>query len=121
MEPANSSTSALAKQGVAAVGNIIGGALFLATGILPLPFGLALGGIAALVGTGAAFSRNSDDKKIGGMVAIGGLFALAAKLPASPGPIRAVAGTLLVVGAIGFLVMGIWKGLKFLRGLKQRA
>ncbi|MDR2494174.1 MAG: hypothetical protein LBD24_03015 [Spirochaetaceae bacterium] len=120
MEVENNSTTTLAKQGVTAIGRIISGAFCLAASAAPPLISIVLGGIAAVVGLGAFFSRDPDDKKIGGIVAVGGFLALAAKLPASPAPVRAVAGTLLFLGAVGFLTLGIWKGLAFLRRLKAR-
>ncbi|MDR2518678.1 MAG: hypothetical protein LBD13_04610 [Spirochaetaceae bacterium] len=121
MEPAHSSTSALAKQGVAAAGSLIGGAFFLGAGILPAPVSLALGVIAALAGIGAAFSRDKADKRIGPLVSIGGFLVLAAKLPASPPQVKSIAGTLLALGSLALLGIGVFKGVRFLHGLKQRA
>ncbi|MFP3089211.1 hypothetical protein LQZ21_02665 [Treponema sp. TIM-1] len=109
----------LAKQGVAAVGGIAGGILLFIMGALPLPLGIAAGVIVALVGVGALFSKDPEDRKPGMIVTAAGFLAILARLPIAP--LKSFAGFLLGIGAVGLLAMGIWKGIKFLKGLKSRS
>ena len=109
-------TKVLAKQGVTAVAGIAGGVVLLAMGALPSVIGIAVGAIAGVVGIGALLSKNPDDKKAGAVLAAGGALAAASKLPL----LAPIAGTLLSLGGIGFLALGVWKGIKFFKGLKSR-
>ncbi|MDR2535168.1 MAG: hypothetical protein LBD29_03940 [Treponema sp.] len=110
-------TKVLAKQGVAAVCGIAGGAALLTLGALPSIVGIAVGGVAAAAGIGALLSKDPDDKKAGAVLAVGGALAIASKtIPLLEG----AAGALLGLGGVGFLAMGVWKGVKFLKGLKSR-
>ncbi|MDR0561708.1 MAG: hypothetical protein LBG73_03375 [Spirochaetaceae bacterium] len=111
------STKDLAKQGVAAAGGIVGGAVLLTMGALPSIVGIAVGGIAGLVGAGTLLSKDPDDKKAGAILAAGGVLAVASKT--LPG-LGNLAGTLLGLGGIGFLAIGVWKGVQFFKGLKSR-
>ncbi|MDR2485996.1 MAG: hypothetical protein LBD55_11480, partial [Treponema sp.] len=112
MESANyTPTKVLAKQGVAAVGGIVGGVAFLIMGALPSVVGIAVGAAAGAAGIGALLSKDPDDKKAGAALTAGGALAVASKL------ISPAAGTLLGLGGISFLAMGIWNGVKFLKGL----
>jgi len=113
-------TQTLAKRGVAAVAGIAGGAVLLALGALPSVFGIAAGGVAAVVGLACLASRDPDDKKGGAVVTAAGAAALLSR--AAPlAPVRAIAGTALSIGAFALLGLGIYNGLKFLRGLRDRA
>jgi hypothetical protein len=86
---------------------------------LPLPVGIIAGVVVALVGVGALLSRDPEDRKPGMIITLAGILAVIAK---SPIPVlRNFAGILLGIGAVGLLAMGIWKGLKFLKGLKSRS
>ncbi|MDR0761150.1 MAG: hypothetical protein LBF74_13750 [Treponema sp.] len=110
-------TNVLAKQGVTAIGSLIGGAGLLIAGVLPPVIGIILGGVVALTGIAATLSKHSDDRKIGILAtAAGGLTILS-----KAGILKPLAGTLLAIGAVGLLAAGIWNGVKFLKGLKSRA
>ncbi|MDR2759181.1 MAG: hypothetical protein LBB78_07370 [Spirochaetaceae bacterium] len=109
----------LAKQGVAAVGGIAGGILLFIMRALPLPLGIAVGAVVALVGVGALFSKDPEDRKPGMIITVAGFLAILARVPIPP--LRSFAGLLLGIGAVGLLAMGIWKGIKFLIGLKSRS
>ncbi|MDR2102304.1 MAG: hypothetical protein LBP43_07010 [Treponema sp.] len=113
------SANVLTKQGVAAVGGIAGGILLFVMGALPLPLGIAAGALVALVGVGALFSRDPEDRKPGVVITVAGFLAILARVPIVP--LRSFAGLLLGIGAIGLLAMGIWKGIQFLKGLKSRS
>jgi hypothetical protein len=110
-------TNVLAKQGVAAVGGLAGGIALFVLGALPPLVGIIVGGIAAVVGIGALLSRDPADRKPGIISLASGALAILSKV----GFARPLAGTLLGIGAIGLLAMGIWNGVKFLRGLKNRS
>jgi hypothetical protein len=112
-QPAN----VLAKQGIAAVGGLAGGIGLFVLGALPPLVGIIAGGVVALVGIGGLFSRDPEDKKPGAITATAGVLAILSKI----GFARPLAGTLLSIGAVGLLAMGIWNGIKFLKGLKNRS
>ncbi|MDR1106103.1 MAG: hypothetical protein LBL44_07080 [Treponema sp.] len=121
IEPYSSSKN-LTKQGVTAVFSLAaGGFLFIMSvvgGRLPL-VGLVLGGLAALAGIFALLSRDPAGKKPGLVLALSGALGLLAraKIPL----LTSVAGTVLGIGAVGFIALGIWNGIKFIRGLKTRS
>jgi hypothetical protein len=117
-ENSYSSTKTLAKQGVAAVGGIVGGAGLLLLGALPPVAGVILGAVAGVAGIGALLSKDPEDRKPGYVAVAAGGLAIVSGLGI---PLLApVAGTLLGLGAVGFLGVGIWNGVKFLKGLKRR-
>ncbi|AEF80404.1 hypothetical protein [Leadbettera azotonutricia] len=115
------STSVLAKQGVSAIGNLVGGALLLVMQILGGRFrllgivmGLAIGGF----GVSGLLSKDPEDKKPGMILTAAGILELVFQFGI---PIlKPIAGTLLGITALGLLAMGIIKGVKFLKGLKSR-
>ncbi|MDR0387092.1 MAG: hypothetical protein LBH57_03555 [Treponema sp.] len=110
-------TGVLAKQGVTAIGSLIGGIGLLIAGALPMVPGIILGAVVGVVGIGAAMSKDRDDRKIGILAAVAGGLTILSKI----GIVKPLAGTLLAIGAIGLLAAGIWNGIKFLKGLKNRA
>lgn len=110
-------TNVLAKQGVAAVGGIAGGLGLMVLGSLPWIFGIAAGGVVAIVGLSALSSHEAADKRVGVLVTGAGALAILSKLPFLGG----IAGGLLGLGTIGLLGMGIWNAWKFMKGLKSRA
>jgi hypothetical protein len=112
-------TNVLTKQGVAAVGGIAGGILLFIMRALPVPLGIIAGAVVALVGVGALFSKDPEDRKPGMIITVAGILAVLARAPIPP--LRSFAGVLLGIGAVGLLAMGIWKGIKFLKGLKSRS
>jgi hypothetical protein len=117
LEPAYpGSTKKLAKQGVSAVGGIAGGIVLFVLGALPPVAGIIAGAVVTAVGIGALLSRDPEDRKPGLLVTIGGALAIFSKV----GIVRPLAGTLLGIGALGLLALGIWNGIKFLKGLKSR-
>jgi hypothetical protein len=113
-------TSVLAKQGVTAVAGIVGGAAMLLMGALPPIVGVVVGGIITAVGIGAMLSKDPDDKKPGRVATAAGLLTLAAKVGGFAW-MKALAGTVLGLGAFGMFAMGVWNGIKFLHGLKKRS
>jgi hypothetical protein len=110
-------TNVLAKQGVAAVGGIAGGALLLLMGVLPPVVGIIAGAVVGIVGIGACLSKDPADKKPGAVTAAAGVLTILSRLPFLGG----LAGGLLGLGTIGLFAMGIWNGIKFFRGLKSRS
>jgi hypothetical protein len=115
------STKNLAKQGVAAIGMIAGGVfLFIMEALARFRvLGLVMGAAAGLVGITALLSKDPDDKKPGFIITAAGVLVILSKtgIPV----LRSLAPTLLSIGAVGLLVMGIWKGIKFFKGLRSRS
>jgi len=110
----------LAKQGISAAA-YLAGSIFLFIMSIGSKFrllGIILPVAALVVGIGALLSKDREDKKPGfiltGASVLGMLFRF------GPGPIKSLAATLLFLGALGLFAAGIWKGIKFLKGLKSR-
>lgn len=123
IEPAESydSTKNLAKQGVAAV-CMIGGGIFLFVVEALARFrvvGLVIGVLTGIVGIAALLSKDPEDKKPGLLITAAGVLVILSKtgIPV----LRSLAPVLLIIGALGLMVMGIWKGLQFLKGLMRRS
>jgi hypothetical protein len=111
----------LEKLGVAAVADIAGGVFLFILGILGArfpPVGIILGGLSLIAGVLTVRSKDPADRKAGAVLAGGGGLAILSRAGAAF--IRPLAGTLLSIGAVGLFVMGIWKGIKFLMGLRSR-
>jgi hypothetical protein len=81
--------------------------------------GIIAGAVVAVVGLGAFFSKDPQDRKPGLLITAAGLLGILAKAPIPP--LRPFAGFALGIGAVGLLALGIWKGIQFLRGLKSRS
>jgi hypothetical protein len=109
-------TNVLAKQGVTAVGCLAGGLGLFVLRILPPVMGIAAGILASLVGVGALISKDADDKKGGIIVTAAGVLSVLARLPLT----RVFAAPLMALAAAALIGMGVWKGIKFLKGLKSR-
>jgi hypothetical protein len=107
----------VAKQGVAAIGYLVGGAGLLIMGALPPIIGIIAGAAAGVIGIGALLSGDPEDRKPGIIVTVAGALSILSKV----GIARPLAGTLLGIGAFGLLVLGIRSGIKFLKGLKSRS
>jgi hypothetical protein len=111
----------LRRQGFAAIVNLAGGFFLLVLGVvggrLPL-VGIVLGVLSAVFGLTALISKDSEDKKPGIILTAGGILAVLSRVGA--GFFRPIAGTLLSVGAFGMIALGLWNGIKFIRGLKSR-
>jgi hypothetical protein len=114
-------TSVLAKQGVAAAAGIAGGILLLAMQILGGRFrilGIVLGLLVGGAGVSGLLSKDPEDKKPGMILAAAGILELVSVFGIPL--VKPIAGTLLSVAALGLLVMGIVKGIRFLKGLRSR-
>ncbi|MDR2731369.1 MAG: hypothetical protein LBB81_10805 [Treponema sp.] len=113
------SPSVLSKQGLNAV--ICAGAgvgLFILQLISRLKVvGLIAGVAVCAVGIGALLSKDPSDKKPGAVITAAGALVLLSKI----GFLAPVAGTLLSIGAVGLIAVGIYNGIKFLTGLKRRS
>jgi hypothetical protein len=107
----------LAKQGITAVGGIVGGLALIIMRALPPVVGLVAGVIVGVIGIGGVLSKDPDDRKPGLLAAAAGALSILARV----GIIRPLAGTLLGISALGLLVMGVWNGIKFIKGLKGRS
>ncbi|GHU61087.1 hypothetical protein FACS189445_2700 [Spirochaetia bacterium] len=113
----NTPTNVLAKQGVTAIGGIVGGTVLMIMRALPWPLGIAAGVIVGVVGIGGILSKDPDDRKPGILAAAAGALSILARI----GIIRPLAGTLLSISALGLLALGVWNGIKFIKGLKSRS
>jgi len=115
------STSSLSKLGITAISYIAGGIFLFLLNIFTRfrVFGLIIGGIVCLVGIGSLMSKDPTDKKAGLLITIAGALTMLskAKIPF----LTAISGTLLSIGAVGLLALGIINGIKFLIGLKKRS
>jgi hypothetical protein len=123
IEPVESygSTKNLAKQGVAAI-CMIGGGIFLFVVEFLARFrvmGLVIGVLTGIVGISALLSKNPADKKPGILITAAGVLVILSKtgIPV----LKALAPPLLIIGALGLMVMGVWKGLQFFKGLRSRS
>ncbi|GHV68680.1 hypothetical protein AGMMS49928_08790 [Spirochaetia bacterium] len=110
----------LSKQGMRAVGGIVGGAALFVARILPWIVSVPLGIIAAVVGLSALRSRDRSDHLPGLIITATGALTVLAKLPAVKF-LWPVAGTLLGIGTVGLFALGIWNAVKFFIGLKRRS
>ena len=112
--------SELTKQGVSAASYLAGGVFFMimAIGAGRGIFGIILTVAALAIGIGALVSKDREDKKPGLIITGAGIMGMISRF--GPAFLKPVSGTLLVAGAVGLLAAGIWKGIKFLAGLKSR-
>ncbi|QQO07542.1 hypothetical protein [Breznakiella homolactica] len=106
----------LARQGVTAVTGLIGGGALLIVKALPSVVGIVAGAVVGVVGIGALLSKDPGDRKAGLVITAAGALGILSKIPIFSG----IAGGLLTVGVVGLLGIGIWNGIKFIRGLKAR-
>ncbi|MDR2096768.1 MAG: hypothetical protein LBP76_14795 [Treponema sp.] len=112
----NSPNKILAKQGITAIGGIVGGlGLFLMSALPPFA-GIALGAVVLIAGISGLISRNPADKKLGLIVTVAGALAVFSKV----GIIKPLAAAVLGISAIGLLAIGVVNGVKFLYGLKRK-
>jgi len=115
------SASKLSKLGITAIGYTAGGIfLFLLNIAARLRgLGLVIGGVVCIVGIASLLSKDPADRKAGVVIAAAGALTVLSKtnIPV----ITTISGTLLSIGAIGLLVLGIWNGIKFFIGLKKRS
>ena len=115
------SASKLSKLGITAIGYTAGGVfLFLLNMAARLRgLGLVIGGVVCVVGIASLLSKDPADRKAGVVITAAGALAVLSRtnIPI----ITAISGTLLSIGAIGLLVLGIWNGIKFFVGLKKRS
>jgi hypothetical protein len=108
----------LARRGLSAVGFLAAGAGLFVMGSLPGIVGIVAGAAACFFGIGSAFSHDRADRMGGSVLFAGGALTLLAKLRI---PILAgLSSVVLSVGAVACIGLGIWNGIKFLRGLKDR-
>jgi len=110
----------LVKQGTSAIASLAGGAflLILAFGARFPILGIILSAAALIVGIGALFSKDRADKKPG--LVLTGAGAMGMVIRFGIPLLKPFAGFVLGLGGIGLIAMGIWKGIKFLLGLKSR-
>ena len=110
----------LVKLGTSAIAHLAGGALFfvMAMGVRFRIPGIILSIGALVLGGGALLSKDREDKKPGLIITAAGVLGMVIQFGI---PIlRPLAVFALGLGAIGLIASGIWKGIKYLRGLKTR-
>ena len=111
----------LVKQGMSAVGYLASGLLLILItigsrlGIL----GIILSAAVLIFGIGALVSKDREDKKPGLVLTVAGIMGLIVRFGIPV--LKPIAGTVLGIGAVAMFAMGIWKGIKFLLGLKSRS
>ena len=114
-------TNVVAKHGVTAIGQIAGGILFLVMHIfsarLP-PLGIAFGLLGGGIGLSGILSKDPEDKKPGIILFIAGILKLVFHV--GPGFIRPFAGVMLTITSLILLALGLFNGIKFLKGLNSR-
>jgi hypothetical protein len=110
-------TNVLAKQGITAVGGIVGGLALIIMRALPPFIGIIAGVVVGVIGVGGILSKDPEDRKPGILAAAAGALSILSRV----GIIRPLAGTLLGISALGLLVLGVWNGIKFIKGLKGRS
>lgn len=118
------STQEIRKSGVVGVGSAIAGAgLLILNAVSGGWLGIIGGGIVTLGGLGIMNSKESVDKRMGGLVtAAGAVTAAASILHLIPG-LRGLAGLgqfVLWASGIGLLGVGIYNIIRFVKGLKSR-
>ncbi|MDR1838361.1 MAG: hypothetical protein LBQ93_02085 [Treponema sp.] len=113
------SVSTLQKLGITAIGYSAAGIfLFLLQAFARFRgLGIVIGALVCIIGIASFTSKDPADRKAGAIIMIAGVLALLSKIPA----VAPLAGTLLSIGAVGLLVLGIWNGIKFFIGLKKRS
>jgi hypothetical protein len=112
------STQNLARRGLSAVGFLAAGVGLFVMGSLPPLLGIIAGAAACFFGVGSVFSHDSADRVGGTVLFAGGALTLLAKFRI---PLLALPSQVLMsVGAAACLGLGIWNGIKFLRGLQER-
>ena len=110
----------LVKQGTSSIAYLAGGAflMIMAFGARFPVLGIILSVIAFVIGIGAFMSKDREDKKPGFIFAAAGVMGMVIRFGI---PIlKPLAGFALGLGALGLFAAGIWKGVKFLLGLKSR-
>ncbi|MCL2214236.1 MAG: hypothetical protein FWC06_03390 [Treponema sp.] len=117
------SAKSLTKYGVAAVGYTAAG-IFLSilntiTGTGFSILGIVAGTVVFLLGISSFLSKDPADKKAGFIITAAGVLTVISKtgIPFFAG----VSRTLLVIGAVGLLALGVINAVKFFRGLKKRS
>ncbi|MDR1587919.1 MAG: hypothetical protein LBS57_10725 [Treponema sp.] len=115
------SNSSLARLGVSAVAFITGGLFLFVLQFLARfrVLGLIFGAVVCVTGIVLLLSKDPEDRKPGALISAAGVLVILSK--AGIPLIKAAAGTLLSIGALGFIVMGIRNGIKFFKGLKERS
>lgn len=109
-------SNTLAKQGVTAVAGIAGGIGMFILGALPGLLALIAGGLLVFAGGAAMTNKEKTDRKLGPFVLGAGVLAVASAIPFLQG----ISGFLVGLSGVALLGLGVWNGIKFLRGMKSR-
>jgi len=110
----------LVKQGTSAIVYVCGGIylLLLAFGAKFPLLQIILSLTALVIGIGALFSKEREDKKPGLIILAAGIMGLVMRFGIPV--LKPFAAFFLGLGGLGLLAAGIWKGIKFLLGLRSR-
>jgi hypothetical protein len=111
------SDSATAKYGLFMVGGIGGAIIFLLLKNLPGFIGIIAGLLLLLLGIGALSSKKAEDRFPGILCIAVGFLAVLAQMSFFKG----FAGRILEICAIALLVLGIFNGIRFALGLRNRS
>jgi len=115
------STATVSKLGITAVVYIAGGIfIFILQAFSKLRgLGLVAGAVVCVIGIISLMSKDPSNKKAGSIITAAGVLVLLSKIRIPF--IAPVSATLLSIGGIGLLAMGIINGIKFLISLKKRS
>ena len=114
------SRDVLVRQGTAAIVDLVGGIAFLvmAMGARFRFLGIVVSLAVLVVGIGALISRYREDKKPGIVITAAGVLGMVNQFGLII--LRPFSGFILGLGGLFLLAGGVWKGIKFLLGLKSR-
>jgi len=113
------STAVLSKLGITAVCYTAGGIFIFLLQIFTRikMLGPIVGAVVCVVGIVSLLSRDTADRKAGVIITGAGVLVILSKIPV----IAPAAATLLSIGGVGLLAMGIINGIKFFIGLNKRS
>ena len=110
----------LLKDGASALAYLLGGMAFMAIAISArFPgLGIILSGFSIFFGLKTIMTKEKEESKSGFVLLGGGTLGLFLRF--GPAFLRPFAAFFLSLGALALFAAGIWKGVKFLIGLKSR-
>lgn len=114
------SSKELSKIGVSAILQFAGGAVLAVLGVLPPLISAAAGVVLTVLGLSGIASRDKEDKKIGGVLAVSGAAAILARYGVIS-MLKAAGRMVLFTGAAALIGLGLFNIVRFVLGLKKRS
>ncbi|MDR0383018.1 MAG: hypothetical protein LBH50_03430 [Spirochaetaceae bacterium] len=114
------SSKELSKIGVSAILQFAGGAVLAVLGVLPPLISAAAGVVLTALGLSGIASRDKEDKKIGGILAVSGAAAILARYGVIS-MLKAAGRMVLFTGAAALIGLGLFNIVRFVLGLKKRS